>query len=104
MRAGEFARRMSELGGHVLAVDFSDGMVERARAHRGARSTTGTRTPLTRAAILALGEPASFDAVVSNMAIMDMESIERMVTSPNQERDPSLGSAPEDEVRRPACP
>ena len=29
---GEFARRMSELGGQVLAVDFSDGMLERASA------------------------------------------------------------------------
>jgi hypothetical protein len=33
------------------------------------------------AAILALGEPGSFDAVVSNMAIMDMESIEPMVAA-----------------------
>ena len=29
-------------------------------------------------ALIALGDPASFDAVVSNMAIMDMESIEPM--------------------------
>ena len=32
-------------------------------------------------AILALGEPGSFDAVVCNMAIMDMESIEPMVAA-----------------------
>jgi ubiquinone/menaquinone biosynthesis C-methylase UbiE len=32
---GEFARRMSELGGQVVAVDFSEGMLERARAHGG---------------------------------------------------------------------
>jgi SAM-dependent methyltransferase len=31
--------------------------------------------------LLALGEPGSFDAVVSNMAIMDMESIEPMVAA-----------------------
>ena len=32
---GEFARRMSELGGKVVAVDFSEGMLKRARAHGG---------------------------------------------------------------------
>ena len=32
---GEFARRMSGLGAQVLAVDFSEGMLERARSHGG---------------------------------------------------------------------
>ena len=32
---GEFARRMAELGGAVLATDFSEAMLERARAHGG---------------------------------------------------------------------
>lgn len=77
---GEFARRMSELGGQVLAVDFSDGMLERARVHGG--DIDYRRADATdEAAILALGEPGSFDAVVSNMAIMDMESIEPMVAA-----------------------
>ena len=77
---GGFARRMSELGGQVLAVDFSDAMLERARAHGGEidyRHADATD----ESAILALGEPGSFDAVVSNMAIMDMESIEPMVAA-----------------------
>jgi ubiquinone/menaquinone biosynthesis C-methylase UbiE len=77
---GEFARRMSELGGRVLAVDFSDGMLERARAHGGAveyRHADATDEQ----ALLALGDLASFDAVVSNMAIMDMESIEPMAAA-----------------------
>lgn len=77
---GEFARRMAEAGGHVLATDFSEGMLERARSHGGDveyRSADATNEE----ALLALGPPASFDAVVSNMAIMDMESIEPMVAA-----------------------
>jgi ubiquinone/menaquinone biosynthesis C-methylase UbiE len=77
---GEFARRMSELGGHVLAVDFSERMLEQARVHGGDveyRHVDATDEE----AMLALGEPASFDAIVSNMAIMDMESIEPMVAA-----------------------
>jgi ubiquinone/menaquinone biosynthesis C-methylase UbiE len=77
---GEFARRMSELGASVLAVDFSEGMLQHARAHGGDveyRSADATD----EGALLTLGEHASFDAVVSNMAIMDMETIEPMVAA-----------------------
>jgi SAM-dependent methyltransferase len=72
---GEFARRMTELGGSVLATDFSEAMLERARAHGG-----GTEYRLAdatdEAALTALGDPGSFDAVVCNMAVMDMQEIE----------------------------
>ncbi len=77
---GELARRMADLGGQVLAVDFSEGMLRRARAHGGQveyRHVDATNEE----ALLSLGEPGSFDAVVSNMAIMDMQSIEPMVAS-----------------------
>jgi ubiquinone/menaquinone biosynthesis C-methylase UbiE len=77
---GEFARRMAELGARVLATDFSEGMLERARSHGGDvdyRSVDATD----EAALLALGEAGSFDAVVSNMAIMDMDAIEPMVAA-----------------------
>jgi ubiquinone/menaquinone biosynthesis C-methylase UbiE len=77
---GEFARRMSELGGQVLAVDFSEGMLERARAH-GGNVEYRHADAMDEEALLALGEPTSFDAVVSNMAIMDMEAIEPMVAA-----------------------
>jgi ubiquinone/menaquinone biosynthesis C-methylase UbiE len=77
---GEFARRMSELGGQVLAVDFSERMLDRARAHGGEVDYRHTDA-MDEAAILALGEPGTFDAVVSNMSIMDMESIEPMVSA-----------------------
>ena len=77
---GEFSRRMADLGGNVLATDFSEQMLERARSHRSDveyRSADATDVQ----ALLALGEPTSFDAVVCNMAIMDMESIEPMVAA-----------------------
>jgi SAM-dependent methyltransferase len=77
---GEFARRMAELGGSVLAVDFSEAMLERARAHGGNieyREVDATDEK----ALLALGESGSFDVVVSNMAIMDMQDIEPMISA-----------------------
>ena len=77
---GEFARRMSELGGHVIATDFSERMLERARSHGGDvdyRMADATD----EGELLTLGERASFDGVVSNMAIMDMQSIEPMVAA-----------------------
>jgi len=69
-----------ELGGRVLAVDFSEGMLERARAH-GGDVEYRYADAMDEEALFALGEPASFDAVVNNMAIMDMESIEPMVAA-----------------------
>jgi SAM-dependent methyltransferase len=77
---GEFARRMAELGASVLATDLSERMLERARSHGGDvdyRSADATD----EAAILALAEPGAFDAVISNMAIMDMTTIEPMVAA-----------------------
>jgi ubiquinone/menaquinone biosynthesis C-methylase UbiE len=77
---GEFARRMSELRAHVLATDFSEGMLERARSHGGDveyRLADATDEEQ----LLDLAPPGSFDAVVSNMAIMDMETIEPMVAA-----------------------
>jgi 2-polyprenyl-3-methyl-5-hydroxy-6-metoxy-1,4-benzoquinol methylase len=72
---GEFARRMAELGATVLATDFSEAMLERARAHGGDveyRQVDATD----EAALAALGESGPFDAVVCNMALMDMREIE----------------------------
>jgi ubiquinone/menaquinone biosynthesis C-methylase UbiE len=77
---GAFSRRMSELGGQVLATDFSEAMLERARAYAGDveyRSVDATLED----ELLALADPRSFDAVVCNMAIMDMEAIEPMVVA-----------------------
>jgi hypothetical protein len=64
----------------VLATDFSAPMLERARAH-GGRIEYRLADAADQTALLALGEPASFDAVVCNMAIMDMAEIEPMVAA-----------------------
>ena len=77
---GDLARRMTELGASVLAVDFSERMLERARA-RGGNVEYRLVDATDEGQLVALGEPGSFDVVVSNMAIMDMESIEPMVSA-----------------------
>lgn len=85
---GRFARRMSELGARVLATDFSEAMIERARSYGGDveyRIADATDAEV----LLSLGEVDSFDAVVSNMAIMDIESIEPMVVAATELLRPS---------------
>jgi len=75
---GEFARRMAELGGRVLATDFSEAMLERARAHGGEveyRAADAT----SEQELLSLGEAGSFDAAVCNMAMMDMTELDPMI-------------------------
>jgi 2-polyprenyl-3-methyl-5-hydroxy-6-metoxy-1,4-benzoquinol methylase len=78
---GEFSRRMADLGARVLATDFSEGMLRRARA-RGADGIDYRRADATNEEeLLALGEPGEFDAVVCNMAIMDMTDIGPMAAA-----------------------
>ena len=77
---GEFARRMADFGASVLATDFSEGMLERARA-RGGQIEYRLADATNEAELLALGQPGSFDAVVGNMAIMDIPSIEPMASA-----------------------
>jgi 2-polyprenyl-3-methyl-5-hydroxy-6-metoxy-1,4-benzoquinol methylase len=77
---GEFSRRMGELGARLLATDFSEAMLERARSHGGTIEYR-LADAADEQALLALGEPKSFDAVVCNMAIMDMADIEPMVAA-----------------------
>jgi 2-polyprenyl-3-methyl-5-hydroxy-6-metoxy-1,4-benzoquinol methylase len=74
---GEFARRLADLGATVVATDFSPAMLEIARGHRGDidyRLVDATDDD----ALRSVGPPSSFDAIVSNMAIMDMRDIEPM--------------------------
>jgi 2-polyprenyl-3-methyl-5-hydroxy-6-metoxy-1,4-benzoquinol methylase len=74
---GEFARQMAAGGAQVLATDFSNEMLERARRHGG--PVEYRRADLTKVDdILALGPPSSFAAAVANMAIMDMTTLRPM--------------------------
>lgn len=80
---GTFARRMAALGATVVATDFSQVFLEHAR-----RRTTETEyadrieyrllDATQEEQLLALGEH-NFDAVVANMALMDMSTIEPLM-------------------------
>jgi SAM-dependent methyltransferase len=76
--AGLFARQMAEAGAQVIATDFSAVFLERAkeRTKTVADQVEFRRIDATNEAeLLSLGE-RRFDAVVSNMALMDMPTIE----------------------------
>lgn len=78
---GEFARRMGEIGAQVVATDFSEEMLRLAR-DRGAEGIDYRRADATNEKeLLALGEAGEFDAIVCNMAIMDMSEIGPMVAA-----------------------
>ncbi|MBF6590072.1 MAG: class I SAM-dependent methyltransferase [Ktedonobacterales bacterium] len=80
---GAMARRLARLGVRVLATDFSERFVERARTnsaeyadHLEYRVVDATD----EAQLLALGE-GRFDAALCDMAIMDMATIEPMLAA-----------------------
>jgi SAM-dependent methyltransferase len=70
---GQFARKMAALGAHVLATDFSERMIQLARS-RPDRNIEYAIVDATKQQELAK-LPDQFDAVVSTMAIMDIETI-----------------------------
>ena len=75
---GAFARRMAEIGAHVVGFDFSSTFIECARERTGERNDRIDYHVLDatdREALLGLGE-RRFDAAVCTMAIMDMAEIE----------------------------
>lgn len=78
---GVFTRRMAQLGAHVIATDFSEQFLERARARS---STYADRIEYHfldathEEEIVAFGQQR-FDAAVCNMAIMDMAEIDPLM-------------------------
>lgn len=75
---GQFARKLTSLGARVTATDFSPAMVERARTHPepfNDRVDFRVADATDENELRALGEHA-FDALVCNMALMDMSDIE----------------------------
>jgi ubiquinone/menaquinone biosynthesis C-methylase UbiE len=80
---GNFSRRLAQWGAHVVAFDFSEAFIERARArtvefadridYRVIDASRGED-------LLALGE-RRFDAAVCNMALMDMAQIDPLLES-----------------------
>jgi len=78
---GVFARRLARLGARVVAVDFSATFLERARARGGERADRieyRLVDATDEAQLLALGE-GHFDALVCNMAMMDMPVIDPLL-------------------------
>lgn len=83
---GVFARRMAQLGAHVVATDFSERFIELARA----RSTEYADSIDYRVVdatneqqLLALGK-RHFDVAVCNMGLMDMATIEPLLAALTQ--------------------
>lgn len=81
--AGRFTRRMADLGAMVVAIDHSELFIRRARER-----TTGNADRITYRvlnatdpeALLPLGEKR-FDIAVCTMALMDMSSIEPLIST-----------------------
>lgn len=77
---GQFARKLASLGARVTATDFSPAMLERARAHSepfNDQIAYRVADATDEVALRALGAHA-FDALVCNMAIMDMSDVAPM--------------------------
>jgi 2-polyprenyl-3-methyl-5-hydroxy-6-metoxy-1,4-benzoquinol methylase len=78
---GQISRWLADKGAQVVAFDFSEPLLARARARSGAyggRVDYHLADATDRAALLAL-PGAPFDAVVATMALMDMADIEPLI-------------------------
>ena len=75
---GQFARRMADLGAQVVACDFSEKFLERARRHSTGyadRIEYSLVDATDESQLAALGE-GHYDAAVCTMALMDMATID----------------------------
>ncbi len=80
---GAFSRRMAHLGAHVVACDFSETFLARARERtreHADRIEYRLLDATDEAQLLALGE-RRFDAAVCTMALMDMANIEPLLSA-----------------------
>lgn len=81
--SGPFARRMARLGAEVVAFDFSERFIARARAlsaEAGARIDYRVLDATDEAQLLTLGAQV-FDAAVCNMALMGMTTIAPLLSA-----------------------
>ena len=80
---GVFSRRLAQLGARVVACDFSEELLARARAHtteHAERIEYVTADATDEGQMLALGE-RRFDAVVCNQALHDIADIRPLLRS-----------------------
>ncbi|MEW5719889.1 MAG: class I SAM-dependent methyltransferase [Chloroflexota bacterium] len=83
---GAFARRMAALGARVIAIDFAETFVERAKARtveNADRIEYRVIDATDETALLALGAQ-SFDAAVCTMGLMDMPEIDPLLRALSQ--------------------
>jgi SAM-dependent methyltransferase len=80
--AGRLARRYAELGARVVACDFSERFIERARERTadGAQIEYRVVDACDRGQLLSLGA-RRFDAAVATMALMDMAAVEPLFSA-----------------------
>ena len=80
---GQFARRMADLGARVIATDFSERFLDRARARSAAYGDRieYRQVDATDADALTAMTGQPFDAVVCLMALMDMTTIEPLMAA-----------------------
>ncbi len=81
--AGRFTRRMAACGTRIVAIDHSEKFIRRARKRTTDNAENITYRVLNVTdpeALLSLGEKR-FDAAVCTMALMDMSSIEPLIST-----------------------
>ncbi|MBI1924808.1 class I SAM-dependent methyltransferase [Candidatus Poribacteria bacterium] len=83
---GQFSRRMAQLGARVVAFDFSEKFIERAKAHttENAERIEYRVIDATEAGQLMTLGKGRFDAAVCTMALMDMSPIEPLISALGQ--------------------
>jgi len=88
---GAFSRKMAQLGAYVVACDFADAFIARARERtieNKDRIEYRVMDATDEAQLLSLGRQ-QFDAAVCTMALMDMPAIEPLVSALRQLLSPA---------------
>ena len=83
---GQFSRRMAQLGARVVAFDFSEKFIERAKAHTTENAERIEYRVIDATEVdqlMTLGK-GRFDAAVCTMALMDMSTIEPLISALRQ--------------------
>ena len=77
---GQFARKMTELGARVTAIDFSDELIKIARAKPLSDKIDYKVIDVTNMEDLNKLSQHTFDSIVCTMAIMDIENIQPFIS------------------------
>ena len=99
--AGRFARRMAATGANIVAIDHSESFLRRARLRTTEHADRIEYRRLNAAdpeALASLGE-SRFDAAVCTMALMDMASIEPLLSTLPKLLKPGGGSSSRSPIR-----